>query len=159
MSAKTETLTAIIEPVVQSFGMQLWGLQYAGQAQHALLRVFIDSENAVSVNDCAAVSRQLSAVLDVEDPISSKYTLEISSPGIDRPLFKIEHYALYIGSEVKIKLSTAIEKRRKYRATLLAVDEERQTLDISFDEQTLTIDLLNIEKANVLGESSINKVK
>ncbi len=152
MSAKTETLIAIVEPVVESFDLKLWGLQYSGQGQHALLRIFIDSEQGVGVDDCAKVSRQLSAVLDVEDPISGRYTLEVSSPGIDRPLFYFEQYQNYIGSMIKLKLNVAQDKRKKLKATLLSLNEDNQSLEFSFEQEVITVDFANIGKANVFGE-------
>jgi ribosome maturation factor RimP len=161
MSTKTETLTAIIEPVVESFDLQLWGLQYAGQGHHALLRIFIDGENGVGVDDCAKVSRQLGAVLDVEDPISGKYTLEVSSPGLDRSLFALKQYAAYVGSTIKLKLnaaSAAKDKRKKMKATLLSVDEDAQTLQVNMqgdgEDEIITIDFINIDKANIVGDYS-----
>lgn len=152
MSAKTETLTAIIEPVVASFGLQLWGLQYASHNGHSLLRIFIDGEQGVGVDDCAKVSRQLSAVLDVEDPISGKYTLEISSPGLDRPLFNFAQYAGYVGKTIKVKLNIAVQKRKKFRAVLSAINQDKQSIELAVDGELVSIDYVNIDKANVVGE-------
>lgn len=154
MSAKTEALTAIIEPVVESFDLQLWGLQYAGQGHHSLLRIFIDSEQGVDVDDCAKVSRQLSAVLDVEDPISSKYTLEVSSPGMNRSLFALHQYVAYVGSTIKVKLNAAIDKRKKFKAVLLSVDEDKQNIELNLDGENITVEYINIEKANVFADFS-----
>jgi len=149
MSAKTEVLTAIIEPVVQSFGLQLWGLQYSSHNGHSLLRIFIDGEEGVGVDDCAKVSRQLSAVLDVEDPISGKYMLEVSSPGLDRTLFTLAQYTLYVGSTIKVKLNAAIENRKKFKAVLLSVNEVQQSIELDVEGKVVSIDFLNIDKANV----------
>ena len=151
MSAKTEALTELIEPVVESFELKLWGFQYMAQGGHSLLRIFIDSENGINVDDCAKVSRQLSAVLDVEDPISGKYTLEVSSPGLDRPLFKIEQYSVYIGSTIKVKLSRAIEGQKKFKAALVAVDEVQQSIEIELNGESISIDFINIDKASLVG--------
>ena len=162
MSAKTEALTAIIGPIVESFDLQLWGLQYVGQGHHALLRIFIDGENGVGVDDCAKVSRQLGAVLDVEDPISGKYTLEVSSPGLDRSLFTLKQYAAYIGSSIKLKLnaaSAAKDKRKKMKATILSVNEDAQTIQVDLDGEVIDIDFINIEKAHVVGDYSQGQSK
>jgi ribosome maturation factor RimP len=150
MTVKTQTLGELIEPVVESFGLQLWGLQYVPHGSHALLRIYIDSEQGVGVEDCAKVSRQLSAVLDVEDPIQSKYTLEVSSPGLDRQLFNLSQYKTYIGKNIKLKLSRAIDGRKKFKAELISVDEEKQTIEIKFEEVNVEIEFINIEKANLI---------
>ncbi len=152
MSVKTETLKTLIKPVVESFGLKLWGLQYVSQGTHTLLRVFIDKDTGVNVEDCATVSRQLSAVLDVEDPISSRYTLEVSSPGLDRQLFEPEQYQDYVGKELRLKLNRAIDNRKKFRGKLISVDVEKKSITFEFEEQTLVIDLMNIEKATVVDD-------
>lgn len=152
MSTKTELLQEIIEPIVESFELELWGLQYLPQGNHATLRIYIDSEKGVDVEDCARVSRQLSAVLDVEDPISSRYSLEVSSPGLDRFFFKLEQYKRYIGSKISVKLNRAIDSKRKFKAQLLAVDEQKQILEFMLDDQKFDVDFLNIDKANLVGE-------
>jgi len=93
---------------VEALGFQLWGIEYVQAGNHSVLRVFIDGENGINIEDCANVSRQVSAVLDVEDPISTEYTLEVSSPGVDRPLFTAEQYASYIGEDVKLQLTMPV---------------------------------------------------
>jgi len=152
MSTKTELLQEIIEPIVQSFELELWGLQYLPQGNHATLRIYIDSAQGVNVEDCARVSRQVSAVLDVEDPISSRYSLEVSSPGLDRVMFKFEQYEKYIGSKINVKLNRAIDSKKKFKAQLLAVDEQKQILEFMLDEEKFDVDFLNIDKANLVGE-------
>jgi ribosome maturation factor RimP len=89
VSSKLEQLQALLAPVVEGLGYQCWGIEYVSQGKHSVLRIYIDKEGGILVDDCEAVSRQASGVLDVEDPISSEYTLEVSSPGMDRPLFTI----------------------------------------------------------------------
>lgn len=152
MSTKTELLQEIIEPIVESFELELWGLQYLPQGNHAILRVYIDGTQGVNVEDCARVSRQLSAVLDVEDPISSRYSLEVSSPGFDRIMFKLEQYKKYIGSRISVKLNRAIDSKRKFKAQLLAVDEHKQVLEFMLDDEKFNVDFLNIDKANLVGD-------
>jgi ribosome maturation factor RimP len=149
-SAKTQVLTAIIEPVVESFGLQLWGLQYSSHNGHSLLRIFIDGEQGVGVDDCAKVSRQLSAVLDVEDPINGKYILEVSSPGLDRSLFTLAQYTLYVGSTIKVKLNTAVDMRKKFKGILLAVAVDQQSIELEVEGKVISIAYLNIDKANVV---------
>ena len=89
-----------------------------------MLRVYIDSENGVGVDDCAKVSRQVSGVLDVEDPISGEYTLEVSSPGMDRPLFKLSQYQDYIGHVVQLRLRMPFDGRRKFKGVLNGIEDE-----------------------------------
>lgn len=156
MSVKTQSLTDLIEPVVNAFGLDLWGLQYSSSGAHAaLLRVFIDSAEGVDVEDCAKVSRQLSAVLDVEDPISGKYILEVSSPGLDRPLFTLQQYQQFVGETIKLKLNRSINKRKKFKAYLRSVDEQKQLIEIECDGESLQIEFINIDKANVLGDIAL----
>jgi ribosome maturation factor RimP len=104
MASKQEILHNLIEPVVESLGCELWGLEYLTQGRYTTLRIFIDGPNGVSLDDCEKVSRQVSAVMDVEDPIDGEYTLEVSSPGMDRPLYTAAHYARYLGETVNLRL-------------------------------------------------------
>src|SRR5690606_23991390 len=84
MAGRGEAIHQIVEPVVNAMGLQLWGVEYIGQGRHTLLRIYIDKEGGINVEDCAEASHQISSILDVEDPIASEYTLEVSSPGLDR---------------------------------------------------------------------------
>ncbi|MEO4046167.1 ribosome maturation factor RimP [Pseudomonas sp. CAU 1711] len=148
MSSKLEQLQAMLAPVVESLGYQCWGIEYISQGRHSLLRVYIDHENGILVEDCEAVSRQVSAVLDVEDPISSEYTLEVSSPGMDRPLFTLEQFARHAGEQVKIKLRSPFEGRRNFQGLLRGVEEQDVVVLVDDHEFLLPIDL--IDKANII---------
>lgn len=120
----------ILRPCVENLGYELWGCQYSVQGRHALLRVFIDHERGIGIEDCEKASRQISAVLDVEDPISGHYSLEISSPGIPRPLFYSEQYQRYIGDVVEIKLSKPIGQKRKFTGKIVSADTQNLVLDL-----------------------------
>jgi ribosome maturation factor RimP len=96
LASKEEELREMIAPAIEAMDLALWGLEYSAQGRHSVLRIYIDNVNGVSVDDCASVSRQVSAIMDVEDPISQEYTLEVSSPGMDRPLFTLEQFRKYI---------------------------------------------------------------
>ena len=109
MATKEQQMEAMLAPTVEALGFELWGLEYLSQGRHSLLRVYIEHDKGISVDDCAAVSEQVSAVLDVEDPITGEYTLEVSSPGMDRLLFKLEQFTAYIGEEIDIRLRSAFE--------------------------------------------------
>ena len=109
MSTRVEELREMLAPVVEALGYELWGVELNIHGRHALLRIFIDSENGITVDDCALVSQHASGTLDVADPIASAYTLEVSSPGWDRPLFTPEQYQAYIGERVKLRLVYALK--------------------------------------------------
>lgn len=117
-------ITPIIEPIIVGMGYDFWGLECQSSETHAQVRVFIENDEGVTLDDCSRVSQQLSAVLDVEDPIQVPYTLEISSPGINRPLFSVEQMNSVVGSKVKVKTLRLIEKRRNFSGALEEVGEE-----------------------------------
>ena len=136
-----EGLTALIEPVVERLGFELVELEYGSGRGHALLRVFIDREGGITVDDCTRVSRELSALLDIEDPIPTAYTLEVSSPGFDRLLRTRAHFGRFVGSRVYVELKEPRAGRRRYTGTLLTVDEagialevDREHVAVAFDE-------------------------
>lgn len=141
-------LTALIEPVVTGLGLELWGVDMLVQGSLKTLCVYIERKDGVGVEDCEAVSRQLGSVFDVEDPIAGEYTLEVSSPGLDRPLFKVEQYMLYTGETVKIKLRSAFDGRRNYRGLLRAVQNDEVVVEVDGHEYILPVE--TIEKANIV---------
>ncbi|BBP85543.1 MULTISPECIES: ribosome maturation factor RimP [Pseudomonas] len=148
MSSKLEQLQALLAPVVEALGYQCWGVEFLSQGRHSLLRVYIDHENGIQVDDCEKVSRQVSGVLDVEDPIPSEYTLEVSSPGMDRPLFSLEQFAAHAGELVKIKLRSPYDGRRNFQGLLRGVEEQDVVVLVEDHEYLLPIDL--IDKANII---------
>jgi ribosome maturation factor RimP len=145
--AKLDALRSMLEPAVKAAGMELWGLEFLPQGRHSVLRIYIDSEQGVTIDNCEAVSHQASAVLDVEDPISGEYHLEVSSPGMDRPLFNIAQCARYVGQEMKVRLRVAVEGKRRFTATLVATTEESCVFDT--EGVRLTVAMHNIEKLNL----------
>lgn len=146
--SKLQQLQAVLAPVVEAMEFQCWGIEYVSQGRHSVLRVFIEHEQGISVDDCETVSRQLSAVLDVEDPISGEYTLEVSSPGMDRPLFTLEQFAAYVGHRVKIKTRVAVEDRRNFQGVLKGVEDQDVVVQVDQYEYLLPIE--SVEKANVI---------
>ncbi|MEY1660893.1 ribosome maturation factor RimP [Isoalcanivorax beigongshangi] len=144
---KVDQLHALLGPVVESMGFVFWGLEYI-QGRGAVLRVFIDHEDGISVDNCADVSHQISGVLDVEDPISGEYNLEVSSPGMDRPLFTLEQYGLYIGEQVQLRLLAPVASRRRMTATLDAVDGD--DLHLTLEGQALVVPFTQVDRANVV---------
>lgn len=148
MAARAEVIQEIIEPVIAALGLQLWGIEYMGQGKHTLLRIYIDKEGGVDVDDCAEASRQISSILDVEDPISTEYTLEVSSPGLDRILFTLDQFKQYVGAEIKTKLSENFEGRRNFQGILTEILDEEVVLVAGEDKYVFPFEL--IEKANVV---------
>ncbi|MBG6286080.1 MULTISPECIES: ribosome maturation factor RimP [Pseudomonas] len=148
MSSKLEQLQALLAPVVEALGYECWGLEFISQGRHSLLRVYIDRAEGILIDDCEIVSRQVSGILDVEDPISGEYTLEVSSPGMDRPLFTLEQFARYVGEQVKIKLRTPFERRRNFQGILRGVEEQDVVVLVDDHEYLLPVD--SIDKANII---------
>ena len=146
--AKDTQLTEMIAPVVESMGFIFWGLEFVPQGRHSMLRIFIDHADGINVDHCAAVSRQVSSVLDVEDPIAQEYTLEVSSPGMDRPLFTLEQFAAHTGHVVDLRLRMAFDGRRKFKGLLIGVEEQDVVIRVDDNEYLLPVEL--IEKANVV---------
>ena len=137
MATREQQILELLEPTVEAMGFELWGLEYLSQGRHSLLRIYIDGENGITVDDCAAVSEQVSSVLDVEDPIHGEYTLEVSSPGMDRLLFKLEQYAGYVGEVVELRLRSAFEGRRKFKGVLKGVEGEDVVVQVDDHEYLL----------------------
>jgi len=149
MASIQQRLEDLLAPVVASLGCELWGLEYLPQGKHqSLLRIFIDKADGIGVEDCERVSRQASSVLDVEDPITSEYTLEVSSPGMDRPLFKIEQYSKCAGEQASVRLRIAYEGRRNFKGLLKGVEGDEVVLEIDGEEYLLPFEL--IDKANII---------
>lgn len=154
----TPTLQALLAPTVEAMGYEFWGVIYMPQGRHAVLRVYIDSEEGITVFDCERVSRQVSAVLDVEDPLKGVYTLEVSSPGLDRPLFTPEQFRRYIGAKVNVRFHMPIENRRHLKGVLEQVIENEVSIQ---DENGIEFKIAfdNIAKANVVPDDVIHKGK
>lgn len=143
-----ERLQLLIEPVVKGLGCDLWGVEYLPQGKYSILRVYIDSLDGVDVHDCERISRQISSVLDVEDPLHGEYTLEVSSPGMDRRLFTLEQFEQYAGANVKINLRSPYEGRRKFSGQLCGVEENEVVIRIDEDEYLLPFE--GIDRASII---------
>lgn len=143
-------LQAVIAPVVESLGCELVGIEYGRQGNRGLLRVYIDKEDGIGVTDCQRVSHQLSGVLDVEDVIKEQYQLEVSSPGLDRPLYTLEHFARFAGHKVKLTLVSPIEGQRRFKGVLQGVEDGQVIVNIG--ENELVLSLNAIDKANLIHE-------
>ena len=174
LSNKTQVLQDLIAPAVNACDVDLWGIEFIPQGKRSLLRIYIDrevAENAepvinedgeielgrgIGVQDCVRVTQQVGAILDVHDPISGEYALEVSSPGWDRPFFQLEQMQNYIGQTVALRLIAAVENRRKFQAKLLAVDVEKELIQVEVEkQQVLEIDSNNIDKANLIFQDKV----
>ena len=148
MSSSVTLITELIDTTIQALGLDLWGVELLQQGKYSLLRIYIEREEGVTIEDCEKVSRQVSALLDVEDPIAGEYTLEVSSPGMDRPLFSIEHYLKYVGSEVDLKLRRPINGRRKFKGQIIKISGDIVGLLVEGSEYSL--EFSDIEKASIV---------
>ncbi len=148
MASIQDKLYDLIAPVVEALGCELWGLEYLTQGRQATLRIYIEKEAGIGVGDCEKVSRQVSSVMDVEDPIASHYTLEVSSPGMDRPLFTLAHYERSVGEKVSIKLSRKFEDRKNFTGIIAGVENDEVVVRIDEEEYLLPIDM--IDRANII---------
>ena len=148
MASLEQRLAEILTPSVEDLGYELVGIEYIRAGKHSTLRVYIDQESGILVDDCAVVSKQISAIMDVEDPITNEYTLEVSSPGLERPLFSATHYLEFVGSEVKVQLRMPIQNRRKWKGIIASVDGEIICVNVNGTEERFA--LSNIQKANIV---------
>ena len=152
MTDKASEIATLLAPTVQSMGLELLGAEYLPAPGGALLRLYIDvpegDERSVGIDECEAVSREVSAQLDVEDPISGNYTLEVSSPGIDRPLFTPAQFARFAGETAKVGLKLPQDGRRRLQGRIGQVEGDTITFDV--DGQPLAVAVDNLEKARLV---------
>lgn len=145
-----DDIEQLLKPTIESMGYVLWGCEYLPQGKHSLLRVYIDKEDGIGIEDCEQVSRQVSALLDVEDPIPGNYSLEVSSPGIPRPLFSSWQYQRCIGQVVNLKLFKPVAGIRKFNGTVISANENTLILDVDGKQQDFLFS--NVAKANLMAE-------
>jgi len=155
MKQAPEHLVSLIEPIVEGLGYECVGIEYNPHPKNGLLRIYIDTENGVLVEDCTKVSHQVSGMLDVEDPIADNYQLEVSSPGADRPFFKISQFERFIGSTVTINLFKPINKQRKITGQIDSVDGEVILLQQA--DQNIEIPFQAMSKARLVPDYAIKK--
>jgi len=149
MSGKrANDLWSLIEPIVEGLGYEVVDIEFRPHPRDGLLRIYIDHENGIQLHDCTAVSRQISAMLDVEDPIPGQFNLEVSSPGLDRPLRKAEDFEKFAGERVKIKLGMpTLEGQRNFTGKLLGLKDNEVMIEV--DGETHYLPLGGIEKAHL----------
>ena len=134
-----DELLKLLEPAIERLGYELSDLEVNVGGKHGVLRVFIDKSDGIGLADCEKVSLAVSALLDVEDPLPGHYNLEVSSPGLDRKLTKIEHFQRFEGETVKVQMRFPIEGRRRFRGTLVSSDDENIVVDVDGESHTLPV--------------------
>ncbi len=144
----TRKLIQLLQPLIEDLGFEFVGLEYTGQSKNAVLRIYIDHERGIDLADCGEVSGEVAALLDVEDPISGQYNLEISSPGLDRPLFTPEQYLKFVGEEAKITVYAPVDQRRKFKGRILGVEDGHVKLEQDGEKVLLAFD--NVAKARLV---------
>lgn len=148
MATLEQNLKEMLTPAIEDLGCELWGIECQRAGRFMTVRLFIDKEGGVGIENCSDVSRQVSAILDVEDPIADKYNLEVSSPGLDRPLFTLAQFERFVGQDVSIHLRIPVADRRKWQGKLEKVDNDMITLVVDGQEQVFVFG--NVQKANVV---------
>lgn len=144
-------LIELVERTLTPMGYEVVGVELAGSGTRGrVLRVYIDQDEGITLDDCAAVSHQLSGALDVEDPIRENYTLEVSSPGLDRPLFTAAHFERFVGRSVRVRLARLIDRRRKLTGVLRGMRGDAVLIDV--EGQELEIALADVESARLVPE-------
>ncbi len=147
-----DELATLLEPTVVRLGYELSDLELRLGGKGGLVRVFIDKPEGIGLEDCERVSEAVSALLDVEDPVPGHYDLEVSSPGLDRKLTKVEHFQRFTGDIVKVKTRFPIEGRRRFRGKLVSVDEDRILVEV--DGESHTLELATIDTARLVPDGA-----
>ena len=148
MNNKEQELETLLSPTVESLGCQIWGIEYKPQGRYTTLRIFIEHAEGISVEQCSEVSQEVSALLDVENQIKSAYTLEVSSPGMDRLLFKGEHYPSNVGQTVDVRLNFPFEGRRNFVGQIVGFKDDEVVMQI--DDMEFCFPVENVQRARVM---------
>ena len=138
----------MLEPSIERLGYELTDIELKLGGRSGLLRIYIDKDDGVDIDDCEVVSHQVSAILDVEDPIPGNYTLEVSSPGLDRTLTKPAHFRRFMGEDIKVKLRFPLDGRRNFRGALKSADDE--VIEVEVDGESYRLPISTIESARLV---------
>jgi len=149
MTRKERELEALLGPTIEALGCRVWGIEHMSHGKRATLRIYIESAAGVTIDDCERVSKQVSALLDVEDPMGTAYVLEVSSPGLDRVLFKPEQYAERIGEQIDVRLSYPLQGRRRFVGRLNSLEDDEIAVQIGPEEEVV-IPLETVQRARVV---------
>ena len=150
MSTSGSTVTGLrglLESSIENMGYELVHLELAGQGKNAILRIYIDAPGGIQVDDCESVSRHVSALLDVEDPLSGSYVLEVSSPGLDRPLVNPGHFKQFLGDQARIVMATHILGRRRFTGQMVVADDEMVVVEV--DGESFELPYKDMESARL----------
>ncbi len=150
MAKIAQRVEQMIGSVLEDMGYELVGVEYVASGKHSILRIYIDSDTGIGLNDCEKVSHQLSSMFDVQEPVSGQYNLEVSSPGIERPLFNLAHYQRFLGHDIKLKLRRSLEGKRKLSGVIGSVSEGKNTIELVTELGPVELDIDLIEKANLV---------
>jgi len=154
LNRREDQIESLLAPAVEALGCELWGLEFLSQGSRSKLRVYIERPEGVTVDDCERVSREVSDLLDVEDVIPSAYTLEVSSPGLDRILFKHEHYRANLGATVDVRLNFPFEGRKHIVGKLVAMEGDqivmRPRQGEPGDDEEYVLPLVNVQRARLV---------
>ncbi|GAB4169928.1 MAG: ribosome maturation factor RimP [Wenzhouxiangellaceae bacterium] len=143
-----QTLKSLIQPLVEDLGYEFVGLEYSSNPKNRRLRLFIDQPGTgIALDDCARVSEEVSALLDVEDPIPGAYSLEVSSPGMERPLFEPAHFQRFVGERARLMLYADVAGRRKLTGIIISADDEQVVLEV--DGERFSVAYADIRSANL----------
>ncbi|MEE8321725.1 MAG: ribosome maturation factor RimP [Gammaproteobacteria bacterium] len=148
MYRQNRILVELLEPVVTALGYEMLGVEHHPRGQGSLLRIYIDKETGIGIKDCTRVSQQLTGVLDVEDPVRGAYDLEVSSPGLDRPLFTLEHFRRFVGRRVRVHLYEKLDGRKRYQGEIVMVNDDQ--VSINDEGKTYNIPAGSIERARLV---------
>ena len=146
--SSSQRLNDLLQPLVQQLGYEFVGLEYLNNPKQSVLRIYIDGDDGVGLEDCETVSREVAALLDVEDPIRGHYNLEVSSPGLDRPLFTPEQFERFAGEEARLTLFAPVDGRRKFKGVIDGADASLVRLNV--DGETVELEHANIAKARLV---------
>ena len=152
MSNRQDKLTQLLVPAIEGLGYELVGIEHLPMGKHTVLRIYIDSPDGITVDDCSRVSHQVSGVLEVEEPIKGAFTLEVSSPGIDRPLFNFEQFEQFVGSKVKLKLYHAMEGKRKIIGMIESINGDDIIIKDADSDTSFQLQMDDIDKANIISD-------
>jgi ribosome maturation factor RimP len=148
MRLKSVKLTNLLRPLVEDLGYEFVGLEHGSNPKDPVLVIYIDKEDGIAVEDCEKVSREVAALLDVEDPIPGRYNLEVSSPGLDRPLFTLEQFEQFSGEVARISLYAPLEGRRKFKGKILGTEGDQ--VKLALDDSEVLLEMGNVAKARLV---------
>ncbi len=143
MVRQNQALLDLIEPEVSALGYELLGIELNRNGHGSILRVYIDKPDGITIDDCVTVSQQLTGMLDVEDPIKGQYELEVSSPGLDRPIFTIEQFRKYIGETIKLRLYEKINERKRFTGVLISVENDMILINCENEDFEVPINMVD----------------